>query len=82
MKLICVNKTDGYDGLLTIGKIYEGEEDDMFYHSVSNDRGGNKDKYLRCTDELGYLSPWVVFVKLENWRQRKINNILENILEK
>ena len=77
MKLICINASEEYKGLLTIGKIYDGEEDSKWYHSVHNDRCGNKDVYLKCSDELGYLSPWVVFISLENWRQRKINEILE-----
>jgi hypothetical protein len=38
-----MNVPIGYEGLLTNGKIYQGEEDGMFYHSVSNDRTGNKD---------------------------------------
>jgi len=47
----------------------------MFYHSVSNDRGGNKNQYLKCHDELDYISPWVIFIKLENWRERQINDL-------
>jgi hypothetical protein len=70
-----MNVTEGYEGLLTKGKIYRGEEDEMFYHSVSNDRGGNKDKYLKCHDELDYISPWVIFIKLENWREIRIKEL-------
>lgn len=76
MKLICVNTPGNYKDYLTIGKIYEGEENEMFYHSISNDRGGNKDQYLKQICELEHLSPWVVFIKLDNWRERQINNIL------
>ncbi len=75
IQLMCMNVPKGYEGLLTKGKIYVGEEDEMFYHSVSNDRGGNKDQYLKCQDELDYISPWVIFIKLENWRERQINNL-------
>ena len=37
IKLICVNVPEGYEGLLTKGKIYEGEENDMFYFNVSRE---------------------------------------------
>ncbi len=74
IQLMCMNVPEGYEGLLTKGKIYRGEENEMFYHSVSNDRGGNKDKYLKYQDELDY-QPWVIFIKLENWRERQINNL-------
>ena len=76
IQLMCMNVPEGYEGLLTKGKIYSGEEDEMFYHSVSNDRGGNKDQYLKCQDELDYISPWVIFIKLENWRERQINSVI------
>ena len=75
IQLMCMNVTEGYEGLLTKGKIYRGEEDEMFYHSVSNDRGGNKDQYLKCGDELDYISSWVIFIKLENWRERQIKDL-------
>jgi len=69
-----MNVTEGYEGLLTKGKIYRGEENEMFYHSVSNDRGGNKDKYLKYQDELDYR-PWVIFIKLENWREIRLKEL-------
>ena len=75
IQLMCMNVTEGYEGLLTKEKIYRGEENEMFYHSVSNDRGGNKNQYLKCHDELDYISPWVIFIKIENWRERQINNL-------
>ncbi len=75
IRLMRMNVPEGYEGLLTKGKIYRGEENEMFYHSVSNDRGGNKDQYFKCRDELGYIQPWVIFIKIENWRERQINNL-------
>jgi hypothetical protein len=74
--LICVNVPDVYENYLTIGKIYQGEEGTHAYHSVLNDKGGNKDFYIKCTDELGFISKYVIFIKLENWRELQINKVL------
>lgn len=75
IKLICVNVPEGYEGLLTKGKIYEGEENDMFYFNVSNDRTGNKDTYLKSLEEIEFIAKWTVFVKLESWRARQLKGI-------
>ena len=74
-KLICVNVPDGYEGLLTKGKIYEGEENEMFYFNVSNDRAGNKDTYLKSSDEIEFIPHWTAFLKLESWRARQLKGI-------
>ena len=80
-KLICVNVPEGYEGLLTKGKIYEGEENDMFYFNVSNDRAGNKDtypksyEYPKSYDEIEFIPHWTIFVKLESWRARQLKGI-------
>ena len=70
LKLICVN-ADGYEGFLTKGKIYEGKENEMFYYDVSNDRSGNKDTYLKSTNEIEYIPAWTVFVRLDNLRAKQ-----------
>jgi hypothetical protein len=80
-KLICVSVPEGYEGLLTRGKIYEGEENDQFYFNVSNDRAGNKDTYLkssafiRAVEEIEFIPKWTAFVKLESWRARQLKGI-------
>ena len=84
IKLICVNP-EGYEGFLTKGKIYEGTELNIvsaevpigYYVYVNNDKGGNKDKYLKLKDELELdrIPYWCTFIKLENWRQRQLNLI-------
>ena len=75
IKLICVNVPEGYEGLLTKGKIYEGEENDQFYFNVSNDRAGNKDTYLKSSDEIEFIPKWTAFVKMESWRARQLKGI-------
>lgn len=75
IKLICVNVPDGYEGLLTKGKIYEGKENNQFYYDVSNDRAGNKDTYLKSVNEIKYIPEWTVFVRLDNWRARQLKQI-------
>lgn len=51
-KLICINN-NGYEGFLTVGKIYygleweSGDEREICYHSINNDRSGNKDYYKK-----------------------------------
>ena len=82
IKLICVNVNFRYKELLTKGKIYEGEESNIssglsiiYYDSITNDRGDDKDTYLAVTDELDFIPSWITFIKLENWRQRQLNLI-------
>lgn len=75
IKLICVNVPEGFEGLLTKGKIYEGEENNMFYFNVSNDRAGNKDYYPKSYEEIEFIPEWTVFVKLESWRARQLKGI-------
>jgi hypothetical protein len=72
IKLICVSVPEGFEGLLTKGKIYEGEENDQFYFNVSNDRAGNKDIYPKSYEEIEFIPKWAVFVKLESWRARQL----------
>lgn len=71
IKLICVNVPEGFEGLLTKGKIYEGEENEMFYFNVSNDRAA----YLKSSDEIEFIPHWTAFVKLESWRVRQLKGI-------
>ncbi len=75
IKLICVSVPEGYEGLLTKGKIYEGEENDQFYFNVSNDRAGNKDTYLKSLEEIEFIPKWTAFVKLESWKARQLKGI-------
>ena len=75
IKLICVSVPEGYEGLLTKGKIYEGEENDQFYFNVSNDRAGNKDTYLKSLKEIEFIPKWTAFVKLESWKARQLKGI-------
>lgn len=77
VKLMCVNVPPKYEGFLTKGKIYEGEEvDDTHYYLVHNDRLGNGDYYLKSQhEETGDVPLWTVFIRLDNWRARKLKDI-------
>lgn len=75
-----MNVPDGYEGLLTKGKIYQGLENERFYYSVHNDRLGNKDTYLKYNlGESTFIPPWVIFITLEQYRNLQIKKLLNNV---
>jgi hypothetical protein len=70
INLICKNNT-GYEEFLTIGKHYKAEVrvqnlQGIFYIGIHNDRLGNKDRL-----------PSTLFTTLEEWRQMRINEIIQ-----
>ena len=81
IQLICVNVPEGHENFLTKGKIYLGEEGIIsgslgYFYSVTNDRGGIEDRYLKCSNPVEFIPKWCAFVKLEEWREIQLNKVI------
>jgi hypothetical protein len=70
-KIVFISNDDYYTGTLTIGKVYTGEynENEPVYSSTGF--------YYKLTNDIGITQEYYygLFMKLEKWRELKLNRL-------